>query len=62
MAPDTVNTMPMATLNAAAEKAEITGATADQDPSDDLKALEDAGIDMGDVTKQAAQGRHRQAS
>jgi transaldolase / glucose-6-phosphate isomerase len=51
VAPDTVNTMPMATLHAAAEQAEITGATADQDPSDDLKALADAGIDMEDVTK-----------
>ena len=52
VAPETVNTMPMATLNAAAEQSEIRGATADQDPSADLKALEDAGIDMGDVTKQ----------
>ena len=33
VAPDTVNTMPMATLLAAAEKSEVTGATADQDPS-----------------------------
>ena len=52
VAPETVNTMPMATLNAAAEQSEIRGATADQDPSAELKALEDAGIDMGDVTKQ----------
>jgi transaldolase / glucose-6-phosphate isomerase len=52
IAPDTVNTMPVATLNAAAEKSEITGEpTADIDPSVDLKELEDAGIDMGDVTK-----------
>ena len=51
VAPDTVNTMPMATLLAAAEKAEIEGATADQDPSETLSALADAGIDMGDVTK-----------
>jgi len=50
--PQTVNTMPMATLNAAAEQSEIRGATADQDPSEDLKTLEEAGIDMGDVTKQ----------
>jgi transaldolase / glucose-6-phosphate isomerase len=49
-APHTVNTMPMATLLAAAERAEITGATADQDPSADLKALEDAGLDLVDVT------------
>src|SRR4051812_3584345 len=51
VAPDTVNTMPMPTLLAAADKAEISGATADQDPVDDLTALHDAGIDMGDVTK-----------
>ena len=50
VAPDTVNTMPMATLTATAEKAEITGPTADQDPAEDLKALDDAGIDMADVT------------
>ncbi len=42
--------MPMATLNAVAEKGEITGATADVDPTDDLNALAEAGIDMGDVT------------
>src|SRR3954451_22815106 len=51
VAPDTVNTMPMPTLLAAADKAEIMGATADQDPVDDLTALHDAGIDMADVTK-----------
>jgi transaldolase/glucose-6-phosphate isomerase len=49
-APHTVNTMPMATLLAAAERAEITGATADQDPTEDLKALEEAGLDLVDVT------------
>jgi transaldolase/glucose-6-phosphate isomerase len=48
--PDTVNTMPMATLLAAAEKAEITGATADIDPTPDLQALAEAGIDLDDVT------------
>jgi transaldolase / glucose-6-phosphate isomerase len=52
VAPDTVNTMPMATLNACVEELEVEGATADQDPSEDLKALADAGIDMADVTKQ----------
>ena len=51
VAPDTVNTMPMATLLAAAEKAEITGPTADQDPTEDLHKLADAGIDMADVTR-----------
>jgi len=51
VAPDTVNTMPMPTLLAAAEKAEIKGATADADPSETLEALAEAGIDMGDVTR-----------
>ena len=51
LAPDTVNTMPMATLNAAAEKSEVKDPTADTDPSEVLSALEEAGIDMGDVTK-----------
>jgi transaldolase / glucose-6-phosphate isomerase len=53
IAPETVNTMPMATLLAAGERAEIDPthpATADQDPSSDLQALADAGIDMTDVT------------
>jgi transaldolase / glucose-6-phosphate isomerase len=51
VAPDTVNTMPMNTLQAAAEHADITGeATADQDPSDELEALREAGIDLGEVT------------
>jgi transaldolase/glucose-6-phosphate isomerase len=50
IAPETVNTMPMATLLAAAERAEVKGPTADIDPSADLKALADAGIDMTDVT------------
>jgi transaldolase/glucose-6-phosphate isomerase len=50
VAPDTVNTMPMQTLLAAADEAEITGPTADQDPSAELQALADAGIDMKDVT------------
>ncbi len=51
VAPDTVNTMPMPTLLACAEELEVTGATADQDPSADLERLAEAGIDMGDVTK-----------
>src|SRR5215207_5578579 len=50
VAPDTVNTMPMATLLAAGDHAEINGATADQDPTPVLQALADAGIDMVDVT------------
>ena len=51
VAPHTVNTMPMQTLLACAEGLEVTGATADMDPSEDLQRLADAGIDMGDVTK-----------
>ncbi len=51
VAPDTVNTMPMPTLLACAEQLEVTGPTADQDPSADLERLAEAGIDMGDVTK-----------
>jgi transaldolase/glucose-6-phosphate isomerase len=50
VAPHTVNTMPMPTLLAAGEQSEVKGATADQDPTDDLKRLADAGIDLDDVT------------
>ncbi len=50
VAPHTVNTMPLPTLLACAEQLEVTGATADQDPTAELSALADAGIDMGDVT------------
>jgi len=50
IAPETVNTMPMATLEAARDHAEVTGPTADQDPTGDLKKLADAGIDLTDVT------------
>jgi transaldolase / glucose-6-phosphate isomerase len=48
--PHTVNTMPAPTLLACEEQLEVTGATADQDPSAELAALADAGIDMRDVT------------
>ncbi|MDX6666236.1 MAG: transaldolase / glucose-6-phosphate isomerase, partial [Solirubrobacteraceae bacterium] len=48
--PETVNTMPMATLLAAAERSEVTGATCDLDPTADLQALAAAGVDMDDVT------------
>jgi transaldolase / glucose-6-phosphate isomerase len=48
--PDTVNTMPMATLLAAADHATIDGATADLDPTPDLQALAEAGIDLDEVT------------
>ena len=55
VAPETVNTMPMPTLLAAGEKAEITGATADVDESETeaaMKRLEDAGIDMEQVVEE----------
>jgi len=48
--PDTVNTMPMPTLHACAEVLEVNGATAAQDPTEDLERLAGAGIDMSDVT------------
>src|SRR5205085_1860669 len=53
VAPETVNTMPMPTLLACAEKLEVTGATGDAAPEDverAMKALADAGIDIDDVT------------
>jgi transaldolase / glucose-6-phosphate isomerase len=52
VAPDTVNTMPLPTLQAAAGDGDVTGATAAEDPSADLAALADAGIDLDDVTDQ----------
>src|SRR3954462_969103 len=53
VAPDTVNTMPMPTLLAAAEHAEIDGVTADVGKGEveqRLAELRDGGIDLGDVT------------
>jgi transaldolase/glucose-6-phosphate isomerase len=50
VAPHTVNTMPMNTLLACEEGLEVIGATADQDPGEELRLLAEAGIDMGDVT------------
>jgi transaldolase / glucose-6-phosphate isomerase len=50
IAPHTVNTMPLATLNAVADHGRIEGATADQDPTTELEALAGAGIDLDDVT------------
>src|SRR3954470_8766902 len=41
---ETVNTMPIATLDAAREQSEVTEETVRIDPADDLKALADAGI------------------
>jgi transaldolase len=48
--PETVNTMPIATLEAAADHSEASEPLVQLDPSDDLKALADAGIDLDDVT------------
>src|SRR4051794_7941319 len=48
--PETVNTMPMATLLAAADHATVEGNTVDIDPDPDLHALAEAGIDLDDVT------------
>ena len=48
--PHTVNTMPMATLHAVADHGQVTGPTAEHDPSAELDALAEAGIDLGRVT------------
>jgi len=52
VAPDTVNTMPLPVLQASGTSGEVTGATGAEDPTADLKALADAGIDLDDVTDQ----------
>jgi transaldolase / glucose-6-phosphate isomerase len=49
--PSTVNTMPMQTLLACAERLEVTGPTAEEDPAAELEALAEAGIDLRDVTE-----------
>ena len=48
--PHTVNTMPLATLLAVADHGNTSGFTAGVDPSGDLDALAQAGIDLGEVT------------
>jgi transaldolase len=48
--PQTVNTMPIATLEAAADHSEATEPRVTIDPSTELKALAAAGIDLDDVT------------
>ena len=48
--PETVNTMPMQTLLACAERLEVRGETLRDDPAPVLEALAEAGIDMDDVT------------
>jgi transaldolase / glucose-6-phosphate isomerase len=50
IAPHTVNTMPLQTLLAFADHGEVTGATGAADPSADLAALAEAGVDLGQVT------------
>jgi transaldolase/glucose-6-phosphate isomerase len=50
IAPETVNTMPLPTLLVFAQRGEVKGATADEDPRDDLRRLADAGIDLDEVT------------
>jgi transaldolase/glucose-6-phosphate isomerase len=46
----TVNTMPMATLHAVADHGKVTGPSAEHDPTGDLEALREAGIDLRQVT------------
>src|SRR5215210_3112441 len=48
--PETVNTMPMATLLAAADHANVEGNSVEIDPEPDLRALAEAGIDLDEVT------------
>jgi transaldolase len=48
--PDSVNTMPMQTLLACAERLTVRGQTVREDPTPVLAALADAGIDIDDVT------------
>jgi transaldolase len=48
--PETVNTMPIATLKAAADHSDVTEETVKINPSEDLAALAGAGIDIDDVT------------
>ena len=50
IAPHTVNTMPLATLLAVADHGSMPGPTGEQDPSADLAALAEAGIDLDEVT------------
>jgi transaldolase/glucose-6-phosphate isomerase len=52
---DTVNTMPMQTLLACAERLEVHGETVREDPAPVLTALAEAGIDMDEVTDKLLQ-------
>jgi transaldolase len=48
--PHTVNTMPLDTMKAFGDHGHISGPTAQKDPSAELAALTEAGIDMTEVT------------
>lgn len=50
IAPETVNTMPLATVEASAAGAIVVPGTAALDPAEDLARLAAAGIDLDDVT------------
>src|SRR4051794_11703841 len=52
VARDTVNTMPLDTLLAEADHGEPKPGSGEQDPSEDLRRLAEAGIDLDDVTDQ----------
>ena len=60
VAPDTVNTMPMPTLNACAEELEVSGATADQDPTRGPRAPRGRGHRHGRRDEDAAARGHRE--
>jgi transaldolase len=46
----TVNTMPLATLEAVADHGHVSGPTVQRDPEADLQAIAQAGVDMTEVT------------
>jgi transaldolase len=48
----TVNTMPLATLEAVADHGTVSGPTAQHNPDETLQALERAGIDLDEVTSE----------
>jgi transaldolase len=50
IAPETVNTMPLATVEASAAGATVVAGTAAIDPTEQLALLAEAGIDLNDVT------------
>ena len=52
VAPHTVNTMPLNTMQAFADHGHLSGPTAQKDPTADLEALAKAGIDMTEVTEE----------